>query len=89
MYRELSEYLGRTNVFHSTHVTPSPGVERSNSTPFGRLIAPPGTGNTSSFGNVQGLSQSSVLVIGSPTVAPSDDAGEEDSEAPSVGDENV
>lgn len=89
MYRELSDYLGRTNVFHSTNVTPSPGAGLSNSTPFGKLIAPPGTGNTSSFGNMQGGTQSSVLVIGSPSVAPSDsdDAGEE--EAPSVGDENV
>jgi hypothetical protein len=87
MYRELSDYLGRTNVFHSTNVTPSPGHGCSNSTPFGRLIVPPGTGNTYSFGNKQSGSHSSVLFIGSPTVAPSDDEGKE--EAPSVGDEKV
>jgi hypothetical protein len=88
MYRQLSDYLGRANVFHMTQV--SPVAVRSNSTPFGKFIAAPGTGNSSSFGNMQGDSRSSVIVIGSLntlTVDLSNDAGEE--KASSVGDENV
>jgi hypothetical protein len=84
MYRGLSEYLGRTNVFN----TPSPGVVRSNTTPFGNFIAPPPhTCNTSGLGNMQSGSQSSVQIIGSVTVASSNDSGEE--KVLSVGDENV
>jgi hypothetical protein len=86
MYRGLSDYLGRTSVFHSTRVV-TPGAVPSNSTPFGEFVAPPGTGNISGFGSMQGGSQSSVLVIDSLTAASSNDAGEE--KASSVGDENV
>jgi hypothetical protein len=85
MYRGLSDYLGRTNFFHSTRVTP--GVVRSNSTPFGNFIAAPGTGNIPGLGSMQSGSPSSVQVIGSVTAASSNDEGEE--KAPSVGDENV
>jgi hypothetical protein len=86
MYRGLSDYLGRTSFFHSTQVTP--GVVRSNSTPFGNFIAPPPrTGNTSGLGSMRSGSQSSVQVIGSVTVASSNDEGEE--KVYNVGDENV
>jgi hypothetical protein len=85
MYRGLSDYLGRTNYFHSTQVTP--GAVLSNSTPFGNFIAPSGTGNISGLGSMQGGSQSSVQVTCSLTAASSNDTGEE--KAPSVGDENV
>jgi len=82
MYRGLSDYLGRTTFFD----TPSPGVVRSNSTNF--IAPPPRTGNTSGFGTLQSGGQSSVQVIGSLTVASSNnDLGEE--KAPGVGDENV
>ena len=84
MYRGLSDYLGRTSFFHSTQVTP--GAVLSNSTPFGNFIAPPGTGNISGLGSMQGGSQSSVQVTGSLTAASSNDAREK---APSLGDENV
>jgi hypothetical protein len=80
MYRGLSDYLGRTSFFHSTQVIP--GAVLSNSTPFGNFIAPPGTGNISGLGNIQGDSQLSVQGIGSLTAASSNDAGEE--RAPSV-----
>jgi len=85
MYRDLSNYLGRTTFLHSTQVTP--GAVPSNGTPFGKFIAPPGMGNTSGFGNMQNGSESSVQVIGSITVASSNDVGEE--KALRVGDENV
>lgn len=87
MYRGLSDYLGRTNYFQSTPVTP--GALPSNSVPFGNFIARPGPGNTSGLGDMQGDSESSVQIIGwgSITVASSNDAGE--GKAPSVGDENV
>ena len=83
MYRGLSDYLGHTSFLHSTPVTP--GVVPSNSTPFGNFIAPPGTSDIPGFGSVQGGSRSPVQVIGSLTVASSNDAGEV--KASSVGDE--
>jgi len=87
MYRGLSDYLGRTSYFHSTLVIP--GAVPSNSTPFGKFVASPGTGNTSGFGSMQSGSQSSVQIIGSITVASSNDVGEENLKAPGEGDENV
>lgn len=85
MYRGLSDYLGRTNYIQSTRVTPGAGP--SNSASFGNFIARPGPGNTSDPGSMQSDGESSVQVIGSLTVASSNDAGEE--KVPSVGDENV
>lgn len=84
MYRGLSDYLGRTNFFHSNRASP---VVPLNSAPFGNFIAPPGPGDTSDLGSMQSGSQSSVQVIGSLTAASSNDGGEE--KAASVGDENV
>lgn len=83
MYRGLSDYLGRTNFFS----TPSPGVMRSNSIPFGNFVAPPPrTVNTSGFG---GSSQSSVQIIGSLTLTVASNEDLEEEKAPSVGGENV
>jgi hypothetical protein len=81
MYRGLSDYLGRTNFFHSSRLKPVP----SNITPFGlgNFMAPPGPDDTSGLGSMQSDSQS-VQIIGSLTAASSNDEGEE--KAP---DENV
>jgi len=85
MYRGLSDYLRRTSVFHSTQVTP--GALPSKSIPFVKFMAPPGTGNISGFGSMEGGSQSTVQVMGSQTAASSNDAGEE--KTPNEGDESV
>jgi hypothetical protein len=58
MYRGLSDYLVRTDIFHSTHVAAG---GQSNGTPFGKFVAPPnpdtgtnvsGSGGTQSSGQV-------------------------------------
>jgi len=85
MYRGLAGYLGHTNIFHSTRVTP--GAVPSNSTPFGNFVVPPSAGDTSAFKNMQSGSQPSDQAMGSLTVASCSDAGEE--KASGVGDENV
>ncbi len=85
MYRGLSDYLGRTVLFHSNQVIPS--MPPPSSTVLGRFVARPDTGDTSGFGSTQSHGQESVQVIGSLTAASSSDVAEEKS--PSVGNENV
>jgi hypothetical protein len=69
MYRGLSDYLGRTDIFHLTHVGAG---GQSNTTPFGNFVAPssssPDVVTISHTGGVQTQSD----VAGSLTVASSD-----------------
>jgi hypothetical protein len=83
MYRGLSDYLGRTDIFHSTHVLPA--SRQPNSRPFGNFVAPPSSDIViiSASGGMQ--SDAQVSDTGSLTVGSSDNA----EKAASGGDEIV